>query len=43
MCTQDNAKPISDKVFMKYKNLLIEELKILNPQKIIFLGIKLIQ
>lgn len=37
-CTQDDARPLSDEVFIQYKDLLKEELKLVNPQKIFFFG-----
>ena len=37
-CTQDDARPLPDSVFFQYKDLLKEELKIVNPQKIFFFG-----
>lgn len=37
-CTQDDARPLPDKVFIDYKNLLLDEMKLLNPKKIIFFG-----
>ncbi len=37
-CTQEDARELSDDVFEKYKELIFEELKILNPQKIILFG-----
>lgn len=37
-CTQDDARPLPDAVFLKYKDLLKKELSIVNPKKIIFFG-----
>lgn len=37
-CTQDDARPLPDKVFMEYRDLLLEELKMVNPDKIILFG-----
>ena len=37
-CTQDDARPLPDNIFMQYKGLLKEELKLINPQKIFFFG-----
>lgn len=37
-CTQEDARPLPDSVFLKYKDLLKEELKLVNPQKIFFFG-----
>jgi len=37
-CTQDDARPLPDKIFLKYKGLLKEELKLVDPQKILFFG-----
>lgn len=37
-CSQDDARPLSDKVFLKYKDLLCRELEIVKPQKIFFFG-----
>jgi len=37
-CTQDDARPLPDKIFVQYKDLLKEELKFVNPQKIFFFG-----
>jgi len=37
-CTQDDARPLPDNIFIEYKDLLKEELKKLNPQKIFFFG-----
>lgn len=37
-CTQDDARPLPDSVFLQYKDLLKEELKIINPQKVFFFG-----
>ena len=37
-CTQDDARPLPDKIFLNYKDLLKEELKLVNPQKILFFG-----
>lgn len=37
-CTQVDARHLPDEVFEKYKQLLFEEIKIINPQKIVFFG-----
>lgn len=37
-CTQDDARPLPDEVFIQYKDLLKEELKLVNPKKIFFFG-----
>lgn len=37
-CSQDDARPLPDYVFSEYINLLKEELKDVNPQKIFFFG-----
>ena len=37
-CTQDDARPLPDEVFMQYKDLLKEELKLVSPKKIFFFG-----
>lgn len=37
-CTQDDARPLPDNIFIQYKDLLKEELKLINPQKIFFFG-----
>ena len=37
-CTQDDARALPDEVFLQYTDLLKEELKIVNPQKIFFFG-----
>lgn len=37
-CTQDDARPLPDEVFIKYKDLLKEEIGFVNPQKIFFFG-----
>ncbi len=37
-CTQADARPLPDSVFLEYKKYLIEELLKVNPQKIIFFG-----
>ncbi len=37
-CSQVDARPLSDEVFLQYKELLKEELKAVNPEKIVFFG-----
>ena len=37
-CTQEDARPLPDSIFLQYKDLLKEELKIVNPRKIFFFG-----
>ena len=37
-CSQDDARALSDNVFLEYKDLLKEELSIVNPSKILFFG-----
>ena len=37
-CTQDDARPLPDKVFLEYKDLMEQELIIVNPQKVFFFG-----
>lgn len=37
-CTQDDARPLPDEVFLQYKDLLKEELNLVNPEKIFFFG-----
>ena len=37
-CSQDDARVLPDKIFIQYKELLKEELKKVNPQKIFFFG-----
>ena len=37
-CSQDDARPLPDKVFLEYKNLLLEEIDIIKPKKILFFG-----
>ena len=39
-CSQDDARVLPDKIFIQYKELLKEELKEVNPQKIFFFGIR---
>ena len=39
-CTQDDARPLPDKVFKEYRDLLLEEIKMVNPKKIILFGIQ---
>ena len=36
--SQDDARPLPDDVFLHYKELLMQELKLINPDKIIFFG-----
>ena len=36
--TQDDARPLPDEIFIKYKDLLKEELFIIKPQKVFFFG-----
>lgn len=37
-CTQDDARPLPDSVFLQYKDLLMQELELVNPKKIILFG-----
>ena len=37
-CSQDDARPLSDEVFLQYKDLLLEELEKVEPKKIFFFG-----
>lgn len=37
-CTQDDARPLPDKVFMEYRNLLFKEFELIKPKKIILFG-----
>ena len=37
-CTQDDARPLKDEVFLQYRDLLIQELSCLNPKMIILFG-----
>lgn len=37
-CSQDDARPLPDGLFEVYKDLLLDEIKILNPSKIILFG-----
>lgn len=37
-CTQEDARPLPDETFLKYKELLKEELKLVNPKIIFFFG-----
>ena len=37
-CTQDDARPLPNEIFLKYKDLLLEELYLVNPKTIIFFG-----
>ena len=37
-CTQDDARPLTDSIFLQYIDLLKEELELVNPQKIFFFG-----
>ncbi len=37
-CTQDDARPLPDKVFKEYRDLLLEEIKMVNPKKIVLFG-----
>lgn len=37
-CSQDDARPLPDEVFLKYKDLLLKELEKVAPEKILFFG-----
>ena len=37
-CTQVDARPLPDNVFIEYKHLLEKEIELVNPQKTIFFG-----
>lgn len=37
-CSQDDARPLPDSVFLEYKDLLLKELEMVAPQKIFFFG-----
>lgn len=37
-CSQDDARPLPDEIFLQYKDLLKEELAMINPQKVFFFG-----
>ena len=37
-CTQDDARPLPDKVFHEYRDLFLEEMKLVNPKKIVLFG-----
>ena len=37
-CTQDDARPLKDEIFIKYRDLLLEELDMVKPEKIILFG-----
>lgn len=37
-CTQADARPLPDRVFLEYKSLLLEEIKFVKPKKIVLFG-----
>ncbi|MBP3345239.1 MAG: hypothetical protein J6K97_03445 [Clostridia bacterium] len=37
-CSQDDARPLPDEIFLQYKELLKEELSLIQPQKVFFFG-----
>lgn len=37
-CTQDDARPLADSVFKNYRHLLLNELELINPKKVILFG-----
>lgn len=37
-CTQDDARPLADVVFKQYRDLFLEEMKLVIPKKIILFG-----
>ena len=37
-CTQDDARPLPDNIFIEYKDLLMEELRLIKPQKVFLFG-----
>lgn len=37
-CTQDDARPLPNSVFLEYRDLLLEELAMVNPKKIVLFG-----
>lgn len=37
-CTQDDARHLPDEVFKRYRNLFLEEIKMVNPKSIILFG-----
>ena len=37
-CSQDDARPLSDEVFVEYKDLLLKELELVSPKKVLFFG-----
>ncbi len=37
-CTQEDARILPNKIFKEYRNLLLEEIKYVNPKKIILFG-----
>lgn len=37
-CSQDDARPLPDHVFLEYKDMLKEELSLVNPQKVFLFG-----
>ncbi len=39
-CTQDDARPLNNNIFKKYLRLTLQEISIINPQKIIAFGVQ---
>ena len=37
-CAQEDARPLPDKIFLQYKDLLKAELDMVNPEKVFFFG-----
>ena len=37
-CSQDDARPLPDEIFLQYKDLLKEELSLVKPKRIFFFG-----
>ena len=37
-CTQDDARPLPDHIFLQYKDLLKTELNMVKPEKVLFFG-----
>ncbi|MBQ3158075.1 MAG: hypothetical protein IJB98_00095 [Clostridia bacterium] len=37
-CTQVDARPLPDNIFIEYKDLLKKEIELVNPEKVIFFG-----
>ena len=37
-CSQDDARPLSDEIFLQYRDLLKDELALVSPQKVLLFG-----